>query len=42
MGRHGQPDEMAAGIVFLASEGAAYITGQVLFIDGGGLPVYKV
>jgi 3-oxoacyl-[acyl-carrier protein] reductase len=34
-GRIGQPDEVAALIVFLASERAAYITGQVVAVDGG-------
>ena len=35
MGRFGAPAEMAAGVAFLASEEAAYITGVVLPIDGG-------
>ena len=35
MGRAGYPDEMAAAAAFLASDEAAYITGQTLFIDGG-------
>jgi glucose 1-dehydrogenase len=35
MGRAGTPDEMAAAAAFLASDEAAYITGQTLFIDGG-------
>jgi len=33
--RYGQPDEVANAIAFLASDDAAYITGQVLNIDGG-------
>jgi glucose 1-dehydrogenase len=35
MGRAGTSDEMAAAVAFLASDEAAYITGQTLFIDGG-------
>ena len=33
--RIGQPSEVAAAAVFLASPGAAFITGQTLVIDGG-------
>lgn len=35
MGRIGQPGELASTVLFLASEGASYITGQVIPIDGG-------
>lgn len=35
MGRVGTAEEMAAGIAFLASSDASYITGQSLIIDGG-------
>lgn len=35
MGRYGKTDEMSATIAFLASEGAGYITGQNLRVDGG-------
>ncbi|HEX6551254.1 MAG TPA: glucose 1-dehydrogenase [Ktedonobacteraceae bacterium] len=35
MGRIGQPGEIAPVVLFLASEGASYITGQVVAIDGG-------
>jgi 3-oxoacyl-[acyl-carrier protein] reductase len=34
-GRFGEPDELAAAFVFLASEPARYITGAVLQVDGG-------
>lgn len=35
MARAGTPEEMAAAVAFLASDEAAYITGQTLFVDGG-------
>jgi 3-oxoacyl-[acyl-carrier protein] reductase len=35
LGRVGEPEDVADVIVFLASEGALYITGQVLVVDGG-------
>ena len=35
LGRWGEPEEMAAGFVFLASDEASYVTGIVLRIDGG-------
>ncbi|MBC1274585.1 glucose 1-dehydrogenase [Nostoc sp. UCD121] len=35
MGRAGSSEEMAAAAAFLASDEAAYITGQTLFVDGG-------
>ena len=35
MGRVGQPEEVAHAAAFLASDEAAYITGQVLAVDGG-------
>jgi NAD(P)-dependent dehydrogenase (short-subunit alcohol dehydrogenase family) len=35
MGRYGRIDEVSALIGFLASDGAGYITGQNLRVDGG-------
>ncbi|WP_257167284.1 SDR family oxidoreductase [Bradyrhizobium sp. SRS-191] len=35
MGRYGKAEEIAATIAFLASDGAAYITGQNIRVDGG-------
>lgn len=35
MGRAGEPQDVAAVVRFLASDAAAYITGQVLSVDGG-------
>ena len=34
-GRMGRPEDVAAAAAFLASEKAAYVTGQVLAVDGG-------
>ena len=35
MGRIGEPDEIADVVLFLASRGARYMTGQVVVVDGG-------
>ncbi|MCL6641693.1 MAG: SDR family oxidoreductase [Candidatus Rokubacteria bacterium] len=35
MGRSGRPEEVAACILFLASDEASYVTGHCLVVDGG-------
>jgi NAD(P)-dependent dehydrogenase (short-subunit alcohol dehydrogenase family) len=35
MQRYGKSDEIAATVAFLASDGAGYITGQNIRVDGG-------
>jgi 3-oxoacyl-[acyl-carrier protein] reductase len=35
LGRVGDPNDIASSVAFLASAEAAYITGQVLCVDGG-------
>ena len=35
LGRTGSPAEMARAVAFLASDGSGYITGQVIYVDGG-------
>lgn len=35
MGRLGRPEEVAAGVAYLASDDASFVTGSELYIDGG-------
>ena len=37
MGRFGQLDDLIGMAVFLASNASAYVTGQILYVDGGYL-----
>ena len=40
LARRGEPEEAASAVHFLASGEASFITGQVLFVDGGSLAVH--
>jgi NAD(P)-dependent dehydrogenase (short-subunit alcohol dehydrogenase family) len=36
LGRKGEPEEIAEAVAFLVSGAASYMTGQVVFVNGGG------
>jgi 3-oxoacyl-[acyl-carrier protein] reductase len=36
LGRAGEPQEIAAMIAFLVSDAASYVTGQIIYVNGGG------
>lgn len=36
VGRYGRPEDIAAAVLYLASDGASYMTGQMIVLDGGG------
>jgi 3-oxoacyl-[acyl-carrier protein] reductase len=37
LGHLGKPDDVAAAVLFLASDEAGYITGEILDVNGGAL-----
>ena len=41
-GRTGTPEDLMGAVIFLASRASDYVTGQVLYVDGGWLAGYRV
>jgi NAD(P)-dependent dehydrogenase (short-subunit alcohol dehydrogenase family) len=42
VGRAGQPEDVAAAVAYFASEGAGYVTGTTLALDGGGMTAFPL
>jgi 3-oxoacyl-[acyl-carrier protein] reductase len=41
-GRWGEPEDVANGVLFLASDGARFITGETLVVDGGNVIAWRM
>ncbi len=42
VGRVGRPEDIAAAVAYLASDGAEFMTGQILVLDGGGSSPFPI